>query len=85
LKDFGKTTRYFRQEVLRKRLYLKPEWIERARKGKFENKEIQPDGRVKVWLYISEEKRYLRVVFLEDGNTVHNAFFDRTYPGRKNR
>ena len=25
------------------------------------------------------EDRYLRVVLLEDGETVHNAFFDRTY------
>lgn len=80
--DFGKATSYFLDNVLKKRTYIKPEWIERARKGDFLAKEIQPDGRIRVWLYIEEEDKYLRVVFLEDGDTVHNAFFDRTFKRR---
>ncbi len=41
--------------------------------------EIQKDGRVRKWKYIEEVGKYLRVVFLEDGETVHNAFFDRDF------
>ena len=79
MEDFGKTTRYFRENVLRKRPYIKAEWIERAREGEYVAREVQPDGRIRVWLYIPEESRYLRVVFLEDGETVHNAFYDRGF------
>jgi len=79
LKNFGKTTRYFKESVLKKRPYIKSEWIKRARVGDCVAKEIQPDGRIRVWLYIPEENRYLRVVFLEDGETVHNAFYDRNF------
>jgi hypothetical protein len=28
---------------------------------------------------ILETGKYLRVILLEDGETVHNAFFDRSY------
>ncbi|MEY3281984.1 MAG: hypothetical protein RL674_1969 [Pseudomonadota bacterium] len=41
---------------------------------------IQEDGRVRRWASIKEaEGRYLRVVLLEDGETIHNAFFDRSF------
>lgn len=40
---------------------------------------IQSDGRIKKWGFIPEMNKYLRVILLEDGQTVHNAFFDRTY------
>jgi hypothetical protein len=32
---------------------------------------------------VNELSKYLRVVLLEDGITVHNAFFDRDYKRRK--
>jgi hypothetical protein len=39
---------------------------------------VQADGRIRRWGKISEmEDRFLRVVLLPDGETVHNAFFDR--------
>jgi hypothetical protein len=41
--------------------------------------EIQSDGRIRKWSKISEVNKYLRVILLEDGQTVHNAFFDRAY------
>jgi hypothetical protein len=41
--------------------------------------EIQADGRIKKWAKIAEENKYLRVILLEDGETVHNAFFDRSF------
>jgi len=41
---------------------------------------IQADGRIRRWASIPEmEGRYLRVVLLADGETVHNAFFDRSF------
>ncbi len=83
MKVFGKTTRYFSEIVIRKRPYIKPEWIESAGMGKFVFKEVQADGRIRGWIYIPEEKKYLRVVLLEDGETVHNAFFDRNFKRRK--
>ncbi len=40
---------------------------------------VQSDGRIKKWAKISDVNKYLRVMVLEDGETVHNAFFDRTF------
>jgi hypothetical protein len=41
---------------------------------------IQVDGRIRRWAPIAEmQGRYLRVVLLPDGETVHNAFFDRSF------
>jgi hypothetical protein len=37
------------------------------------------DGRIRKWGKILETGKYLRVILLEDGETVHNAFFDRSY------
>jgi hypothetical protein len=39
----------------------------------------QPDGRVRHWAFIPELGHWLRVVLLEDGETVHNAFLDRSF------
>jgi len=42
--------------------------------------ERQPDGRWKFWGYVPElEGLALRVVTLEDGETVHNASPDRSF------
>jgi hypothetical protein len=41
---------------------------------------VQRDGRIRRWARIAEMgNRALRVVLLEDGETVHNAFFDRSF------
>lgn len=41
---------------------------------------IQQDGRIRRWAPILEMGgRYLRVILLSDGETVHNAFFDRRF------
>ncbi len=77
-----KTTRYFREQVLRKRPYIKEEWCEMAINNPV-YREIQPDGRIRHWVYIEELGKYLRVVTLEDGITVHNAFPDRDFKGVK--
>ena len=45
-----------------------------------EKEVIQQDGRIRRWASIAEMGgRYLRVILLPDGETVHNAFFDRRF------
>jgi hypothetical protein len=58
---------------------IRDEWISRAMTSPL--REIrQTDGRFRRWARIDEaEGRYLRVVLLEDGETIHNAFFDRNF------
>lgn len=73
-----KTTRYFEEQVLRKRPYLRRSWCEEAVRHPVRT-ETQPNERVRHWLFIEEEQKYLRVVTLADGETVHNAFFDRRF------
>nr|WP_303701592.1 hypothetical protein [Flexistipes sinusarabici] len=41
------------------------------------------NGRIRKWAKIPEVNKYLRVIILEDGETVHNAFFDRDYKENK--
>lgn len=74
-----KSTRYFEEQVLRKRPYLRREWCQEALDRPL-RRTTQRDGRVRYWLWIAEAKKYLRVVTLADGDTVHNAFFDRGFP-----
>lgn len=73
-----KMTRYFKEQVLRKRPYINTGWIELALR-KPDYREIQSDARIRYWIYIKELRKYLRVVTLEDGETVHNAFPDRNF------
>ncbi len=44
-----------------------------------EKTEVQSDGRIRKWARIAETGKILRVILLEDGQTVHNAFFDRSF------
>ena len=60
------------------RALIKDEWIARAVNSPLKT-ESQSDGRIRKWAYIEEAERYLRVILLEDGETVHNAFFDRSF------
>jgi hypothetical protein len=77
-----KTTRYFDEQVLRKRPYIKLEWYEAAILAP-SRRERQLDGRIRHWLPIFDmpdgKSRILRVVTLDDGETIHNAFFDRNF------
>jgi hypothetical protein len=78
-----KTTRYFDEQVIRKRPYIKPEWCVAALVMPI-RRVTQSDGRIRQWLLISDtpdgKPRMLRVVTLADGETIHNAFFDRDFP-----
>lgn len=75
-----KVTRYF--EALRSRpdrAVIRDEWIERAIRTPVKEM-VQADGRIRRWAQVAEmDNRYLRVVLLPDGETVHNAFFDRRF------
>jgi hypothetical protein len=41
--------------------------------------ERQTDGRVRYWCFVPRPRRWLRVITLEDGQTVLNAFWDRRF------
>ena len=72
-------TDYFRKDVMAKRPYIQMEWCIRAIENPV-RKEIQAeDGRIRHWTFVSELDRYLRVVTLQDGITIHNAFPDRRF------
>jgi len=75
-----KTTKYFDHVRTRPdRAIIRNEWIAEAIDHAIETR-IQSDGRIRKWVFIKTVGRYLRVILLEDGATVHNAFFDRGYP-----
>jgi hypothetical protein len=75
-----KTTTYF--DAIRTRPDRAPitdAWIERAITAPIRELR-QKDGRIRRWTQVPEvENRYLRVILLKDGETVHNAFFDRGF------
>jgi hypothetical protein len=77
-----KTTRYFEEQVLRKRPYIERGWCAEVIAAPI-RKEVQDDGRIRHWGRITQpgdvSPRFLRVITLEDGKTVHNAFFDRGF------
>ena len=75
-----KTTQYFLYTRQRPdRAFIKDEWIEQAIKKPL-REEQQSDGRIRRWARIVEmDNRILRIILLEDGETVHNAFFDRRF------
>lgn len=61
-----------------RRPYLKMEWVEYVLTNPIRI-EVQPNGRIRRWAFISEASKYLRVITESDGQTVHNAFFDRRF------
>jgi hypothetical protein len=65
---------------MRNRPYIRREWCERALSDPV-RVEVQPNGRIRHWVYIIELEKYLRVVTLPDGETVHTAFPDRRFRG----
>jgi len=75
-----KTTRYF--DAIRRRsdrMAIEERWIEQV-VSRPERERTQSDGRIRRWGCIAEaENRWLRVVLMSDGVTVHNAFFDRRF------
>ncbi len=70
-------TDYFKRRVLRERPYIQLAWCEQAVSAP-EAIEVQPDGRIRHWLYVDALGKHLRVVTLADGKTLHKAFPDLT-------
>jgi hypothetical protein len=68
--------------VLRKRPYLSVELCQAVVREPL-RREVQDDGRIRCWGRVTlpgeTTGRILRVVTLEDGATIHNAFLDRGY------
>jgi len=74
-----KTTRYFQYTRKRPdRILIKDDWIEFVINNPVKV-EVQSDGRIRKWAKITEVNKYLRIILLDDGETVHNAFFDRAF------
>ncbi len=72
-------TDYFEQEVMRKRPYLRREWCAAVLAAP-ERVQREENGRWRYWARIAAlDGRFLRVVTLEDGTTIHNAFPDRGF------
>lgn len=76
------TTRYFTEQILLKRPYL-TEALCRSVIARPVRREVQADGRIRHWAIVTDERdgvqRALRVVTLDDGLTIHNAFYDRNF------
>ena len=75
-------TRYFSEQVLRKRPYLTVEMCLAVVRAPLRS-HVQPDGRIRHWGRVNlpgeEKARTLRVITLDDGQTLHNAFIDRDF------
>ena len=76
------TTRYFAEQVLRKRPYLTLEVCQTVIENPL-RVSTQVDERMRYWgkviLQNETEPRILRVITLADGVTIHNAFPDRNF------
>ena len=75
-----KFTQYFMAMRQRPdRALIQLEWIEQAVEHP-EKEILQQDGRIRRWARIKAmDERALRVILLPDGETIHNAFFDRNF------
>jgi hypothetical protein len=75
-----RATPYF--DMIRRRpdrVMIRDEWIQRAIDAPLAQS-VQADGRIRRWGLVPQAgNRVLRVVLLADGETVHNAFFDRRF------
>ena len=75
--------RLFSQCRARKHPDIQLEWVQQVLANPVKQA-TQADGRRVYWGNIPEAGgRALRVVTLEDGETVHNAFFDRNFYRRQ--
>ena len=75
-----KCTQYFLAMRQRPdRVMIRNEWIESAVRQPLKEV-VQADGRIRRWAAIAEmDGNFFRVILLPDGETIHNAFFDRSF------
>lgn len=78
-------TGYFRRVIRPKRIESDPALCRQVLDNPI-RREVQPNGRIRFWGEVTipglDGPRILRVVTLEDGETVHNAFLDRCFRRR---
>lgn len=73
-----KFSKHFVNDLLPKRPYITTELLEHII-GNPLKIEMQEDYKIKLWGFSSEHNKYVRVILLEDKETVHTAFFDRNF------
>ena len=73
-----KYSKHFLNDVKPKRPYLTEELIQDIIANPIET-ESQPNGWIKLWGYSSLHHKYVRLIILEDMETIHTAFFDRNF------
>lgn len=74
-----KTTRYFEEDRPGNHPEVTNEqaiWVAQN----YEYDDVQDCGRIRRWAYVEELNHYVRVVLLDDGETLHNAFIDSNPP-----
>lgn len=81
-----KTSGHFDDDVSERpdRIPIRQEWREKALR-KPEYTESQNNGWTKHWIYVPEAGKWLRIVVLRDGETIHTNFFDRGFDAKLNR
>jgi len=80
-----KVTAYFQEVVRDKHPGIETSWILRVLEDPLQELR-QSDGRYAFWGVVPEAgNRVLRVITLQDRETVHNAFFDRGFRRRQSR
>lgn len=80
-----KTTDYFDNFASVKHPEIQHEWIERVLANPV-REQVQVNGRISLWGFVPEfGGRALRVIALEDKETVFNTFFDRNFLRRYQR
>ena len=73
------TSYYLNTRTRPDREWIEFDWVRQAVENPIRQM-TQSDGRIRRWARIREaDDRVLRVVLLADGETVHNAFFDRSF------
>lgn len=74
-----KITQYFQHVRQRPdRASIREEWIRYVLAHALKT-ETQPDGRIRKWAKIAANGKFLRVILLADGETSHNASFNRSF------
>jgi hypothetical protein len=86
-----KTTGYFENVILTiKRPYLEHHWCEQVRQSPVSTLVEEDTGRIRHWAYVAELDALgmppdLRVVTLQIGETIHNAFPERNLTLQRRR
>lgn len=81
-------TDHFEQRRRQREPYILTAWCESVLNNPV-MRETQPNGRIRFWGLVpwpdAEHPHYLRVVTLDDADTVLTAFIDSSFPGRLQR